>query len=104
MNNAATCLYDTHDVAASQPIAGSMLTNCLRRWPNTTPTLVLLHRAYLGAAPQQTRATSVILNSVSLLAQDLRRRPDIETALGDCPALRPFPLPVARKATTQIPR
>ena len=28
---------------ASQPIASSMLGNCLRRWPNTNPSLGLLH-------------------------------------------------------------
>ena len=44
------CLYDTHDVRLPtqfrfnvgpvlQTIAGSMPTNCLRRWFNTTPTL-----------------------------------------------------------------
>ena len=42
---------------ASQPIAGSMPVNRLRRWPNTNPSLGLLY---------------------------LRRWPDIETALGDC--------------------
>ena len=50
VNRAAACLYDAHDVGlptqfrfnvgpAPQPIVGSMPTNHLRRWPNTTPTL-----------------------------------------------------------------
>ena len=60
-----THLYDvplTHDVdlltqywfnvgPASQPIAGSMAVNHLRRWPNTNPTLGLL---YFAPAHQQT--------------------------------------------------
>ena len=53
------CFYDAHDVGLptqflsnggpeSQPIAGLMLVNCVRRWLNTTPTLtermILLHQ------------------------------------------------------------
>ena len=54
LNRVAAYLYDLHDVAllaqfrfnvgpVSQPIAGSMPTNCLRRWLNTTPTLGRLY-------------------------------------------------------------
>ena len=35
----------------SQPIAGSMPTDCLRRWPSTTPTLDLLYIS--GSTPRK---------------------------------------------------
>ena len=34
---------------ASQPITGSMRINCLRRWPNNTPTLGHLYTQYVPA-------------------------------------------------------
>ena len=61
VNRAARVSLDvprTHDVdlvpiqfrfnvgPVSQPISGSMPTNCLRRWPNTTPRLGLLFPWY----------------------------------------------------------
>ena len=78
----AACLYDvsrTEDVGlpttfrfnvgpASQPIAGSMPVNRLPRWPNTNPSLGLLHSP----------------NAASMLTHSLRRWPNIETTLGDC--------------------
>ena len=63
-----------NDVPASQPIAGSMLVYCLRRWPYTNPSLGLLYTL------PNTRHLS---NDVSMLTHSLRRWPDIETALGD---------------------
>ena len=85
------CLYYAQDVGlptqfqynigpVSQPIAGSMLTNCLRRWPNTTPNTG--SAVYLAAAPQ---ANSCHLpNTVLMLAQRLLRRPGSAALLLPC--------------------
>ena len=56
----------------SQPIAGSMPVNRLRRWPNTNPSLDLL---ILCANTWHS------LNAVSMLTHSLRRWPGIETAV-----------------------
>ena len=60
---------------ASQPIAGSMLVNHLRCWPNTNPSPGLLYTLRKHVASRDV---------VSMLIHSLRRWPDIETALGDC--------------------
>ena len=64
---------------ASQPIAGSMPTNRLRRWHqhySNTGSVV-----YLGARVPANTCHSP--NTVSILAERIRRWPAIETALGD---------------------
>ena len=60
---------------ALQPIAGSMPVNRLRRWPNTNLSPGLLY----------TLRKHVAFNQYCFnVAHTLRRRPVLETALGDC--------------------
>ena len=118
VNQATACLYDvprTHDVGlptqfrvnvgpSSQPIASSMLVNCLRRWPNTNSIRVCC--IICASASANTWHSP---NAVLMLIHNLRRWSSIETASGDCHVIAgrlcyaddAF-LHVARKATSQV--
>ena len=60
---------------ASQPIAGSMPVNCLRRWPNTNPTLGLLYtlRQHISKYVALTQCCFNVDPQSSTLAQVLLR-------------------------------
>ena len=60
---------------ASQPIAGSMPVNRLRRWPNTNPS----HGSCCILCAKTWHSPNDVL-----MFQCLQRWPVIETALGDC--------------------
>ena len=60
---------------ASQPIAGSMLFNRLRCWPNTNPSLGLLSTL---------RKHVAFIQCCFNVDHSLRRWPGIETTLSDC--------------------
>ena len=64
----------------SQPIADSMLTNCLRRWPT-----LLQHWVCFILSGNTPANMCHLPNTVSMMAQRLRRWPEIETALRDYP-------------------
>ena len=88
-----------------------MPTNCLRRWPSTTPTPGHLYSLLILAAARPSKHCQSP-NTFLMLVQRLRRWPAIERALRDCPvfadcriAMRVmFSFPDARKATSQITR
>ena len=78
MNRAAACLYDTHDVGLPTrfqfnvgPVAASMPTNCLRRWPNTTLTLgpVYTQRQHPSKHVPYTQYCFNVVSTSSTLAQ-----------------------------------
>ena len=74
----------TKDVGRRPPNSSSMLgqrcspltVNRLRRWPNSKPSQCLICILYAN--------TGHSTNALSMLTHSLRRRPVIETALGDC--------------------